>query len=175
MEDRNLSTPAWWEDRGGAHFQNGLLPDFDAPDGQVYTTGLTLSDLAGANVINGTIAEDLIMGGAGNDSLSGFADDDFIIGGAGNDTLSDGFGNDVMSGGSGADVFVLSLDGASDRISDFETGIDRIDVSSWGISGFGDLAISSGSRDSTITYAGETLVVAFVGGSDSLGSSDFVI
>lgn len=175
MVDRNSSTPAWWEDRGGEHFQNGLLPDFDAPDGQVYATGLTLSDLAGANLINGTIAEDLIFGGAGNDSLSGFADDDFIIGGEGNDTLSDGFGEDVMSGGSGADVFVLSLDGMSDRIADLEIGIDRIDVSSWGISGFGDLAIRSDSQESTITYAGEMLVVAFVGGSGSLGSSDFVL
>lgn len=175
MESRNSSTTAWWEDRGGEHFQNGLLPDFDAADGRVYDNGLTLSDLAGPNVINGTIAEDLIYGGAGNDSLAGYADDDFILGSDGNDTLSDGSGNDVLSGGSGADLFLLSLDGVSDRISDFETGIDRIDVSSWGVSRFEDLTIRSGSQESTITHGRETLVVAFVGGSESLGSSDFIL
>jgi Ca2+-binding RTX toxin-like protein len=39
---------------------------------------------------------------------------------------------DQLSGGGGADVFVFASDGALDRITDFEMGIDRLDMSAWG-------------------------------------------
>ncbi|MCF6305617.1 MAG: M10 family metallopeptidase C-terminal domain-containing protein, partial [Rhodobacteraceae bacterium] len=52
---------------------------------------------------------------------------------AGNDTLIGGAGKDIMKGGTGADVFVFndisdSNSGQIDRIKDFETGIDTVDL-----------------------------------------------
>jgi len=66
-----------------------------------------------------------INGGAGNDTLIGSAGADTIVGGAGKDTLT---------GGGGADTFVFKAVGEStvanpDRILDFVSGVDRIDLS----------------------------------------------
>ncbi len=73
-----------------------------------------------ADAMAGSAAAELMMGSAGNDLLHGMAGDDAIEGGA---------GNDVMDGGAGADVFMFDArDGGIDLISDFEPGIDRIEI-----------------------------------------------
>jgi len=41
------------------------------------------------------------------------------------DTLAGGGGNDILTGGLGEDVFVFSDGGGTDRITDFEVGVDR--------------------------------------------------
>ncbi len=71
-----------------------------------------------------------IIGNAGANSLTGGDADDSIVGGAGNDTLDGGLGNDTLIGGAGADRFVFnSLDGATDQITDFVSGTDKIAIS----------------------------------------------
>ena len=77
---------------------------------------------AGA-VLTGDARADLLLGGAGNDRLDG---------GAGNDILTDGAGIDNLRGGAGADTFVLTPDGAFDRVLDFTPGVDRLDLSAFG-------------------------------------------
>lgn len=84
---------------------------------------------------------DGLRGGAGNDTLEGLRGDDLLKGGAGNDRLLGGVGddtlygeggNDILSGGSGADCFVFDrADSAAgtDRITDFKSRIDKIDLS----------------------------------------------
>lgn len=61
----------------------------------------------------GTIADDVVLGGAAADTINGGAGHDVISGGDGDDRLSGGEGDDTLEGGAGADV----LDGGSDRIS----------------------------------------------------------
>ncbi|HHH89292.1 MAG TPA: hypothetical protein ENK45_01865, partial [Aliiroseovarius sp.] len=73
---------------------------------------------------------ELALDAAGVTRLGG-AGDDTLTGGAGADILRDGAGIDTLTGGDGADIFVLDLDGALDVITDFQFGIDRIDLSSW--------------------------------------------
>jgi serralysin len=85
----------------------------------------TLIGDAGANVLSG---------GAGDDSLSGVGGDDVLNGGAGNDTLYGGAGADRLVGGAGADRFVFASTADSpvagrDVITDFQSGLDRIDLS----------------------------------------------
>ncbi len=58
-------------------------------------------------------------GRGGNDTLTGGAGDDLLIGGAGNDTLI---------GGAGVDLFIVGQ--GDDVISDFEAGIDEIQLDS---------------------------------------------
>ncbi|MCK1642853.1 M10 family metallopeptidase C-terminal domain-containing protein [Bradyrhizobium sp. 157] len=84
------------------------------------------------------------IGGSGNDrltasdtgcTLSGSGGSDTLIGGAGNDKLIGGSGIDNLTGGSSGDTFVFLLgdtsaaNGQHDRVTDFVSGADRIDLS----------------------------------------------
>ena len=86
------------------------------------------------------------IGGSGNDtliasdagcSLSGGNGNDTLLGGAGNDTLSGGLGLDILTGGGANDTFAFLLgyssvaSGQRDRITDFLSGADRIDLSGY--------------------------------------------
>lgn len=79
--------------------------------------------------ITGTPAADVIIGTGDNDVLMGGAGDDQLTGGAGDDILVDGAGSDSLTGGAGADRFVLDYDGETDTITDFEAGVDSLDLS----------------------------------------------
>ena len=65
-----------------------------------------------------------------------------VVGDDGTNTLTDGPGKDNMFGGRGADVFVLTADGFGDHIKDFEVGVDRVDISAWGVSDYLELEIT---------------------------------
>ena len=72
----------------------------------------------------------MISGGDGNDLLDGGAQNDTIDGGAGDDTILGGNEDDLLTGGAGADVFAFRLLGekSDDVITDFEDGVDFLDV-----------------------------------------------
>jgi len=106
--------------------------------------------------VTGSTKNDILIGGAGADSINGGDGNDTIIGGAGNDTITGGNGADKMTGGAGADTFVylnpgeggaarsgfndadgdnkisngdkLTFGGAIDIITDFQSGIDKLDA-----------------------------------------------
>jgi serralysin len=69
-----------------------------------------------------------MYGGNGNDLLVGGRADDVIYGESGNDRLLGYFGADELWGGAGSDTFYFAIDGATDRVRDFERGIDKLDV-----------------------------------------------
>jgi Ca2+-binding RTX toxin-like protein len=48
--------------------------------------------------------DNILNGGAGNDTLTGYDGDDILNGGAGNDTLIGNWGNDILNGGAGNDL-----------------------------------------------------------------------
>jgi Ca2+-binding RTX toxin-like protein len=71
------------------------------------------------NLTNDVLAG-AIVGGSGSDTLTGGSGSDVLIGGAGNDTLT---------GGGGADVFkFVTPSGGTDRITDFVSGTDKIEI-----------------------------------------------
>ena len=80
----------------------------------------TIFDGQGDDQTNGGSENDLPLGNRGNDSM---------MGNTGNDTLNGGSGNDSMQGNAGNDVFVFNAGSGSDRIEDFEAGVDVIQVS----------------------------------------------
>lgn len=95
------------------------------------------------SVTTGTNAHDSFAGTDDRDFYQGLDGADRIAGGAANDSLSGGAGTDVLDGGAGSDTFVFASLGDSslsalrsdgrkflpDRIEDFTSGVDKIDLS----------------------------------------------
>lgn len=149
-------TAAWWaDDREADTFLNGVTR-VDR-DGRDRLHGTAMADLlsgldgnnrlfggagddrlmarAGADRLAGGAGQDALSGGAGNDSLLGGSGRDVLSGEAGRDTLIGGHGRDLLTGGDGADRFVfMPGSGGRDLITDFEAGMDRIDLSAFGFS-----------------------------------------
>jgi Ca2+-binding RTX toxin-like protein len=86
-----------------------------------------------ADYLDGGAGGDRVLGGSGNDTLYGGAGNDTISGDAGDDVFYAGLGADYLLGRAGADRFVFESvaeiqDSTPDRITDFEPGVDLIDV-----------------------------------------------
>jgi len=124
----------------------------------------------------------LIRGGAGADALIGTAQDDTVYGHGmadtlkglgGDDRLVDGRGPDVLWGGTGADVFQFVAEARTDKVMDFEIGIDRLDFSDYPmLYTYTDIGITSTPDGATLTMAGDTLLLHTMDGA-SLNAADF--
>ncbi|MEM9059270.1 MAG: hypothetical protein AAGD13_02305 [Pseudomonadota bacterium] len=124
----------------------------------------TLSFTLGANIEagaarNNTVVIDITGNElsnelSGNDQSNVLTDDlgrDRLRALGGDDTLEGGADNDVLEGGTGADVFVFNANDGLDLITDFEVGLDRIDVTSLGIA-YADLIIIDGVLGANVLY-----------------------
>jgi parallel beta-helix repeat protein len=96
--------------------------------------GLVLTGTASSDTLTATDVADTLYGGAGNDHLAGGAYDDLLYGGAGRDRLTGGVGADTFRYTNAGD----SVRGASDLITDFTPGEDKLDVASLGYVGLGN-------------------------------------
>ncbi|MEM9062460.1 MAG: sulfatase-like hydrolase/transferase [Pseudomonadota bacterium] len=103
---------------------------------------------------------------------------DKLYGTSGADLIFDGAGNDNLFGFAGADVFILDADGDADSIRDFQVGIDRIDLSAWGVGSFGELELATHSSGKTILrFESESLSIndgTWTLSADMLGSDSFI-
>ena len=97
----------------------------------------TLLGGAGNDLLDGGLKNDLARGGTGDDTLWGRSGGDTLIGEDGADILVGGVEGDLMTGGAGADRFVFTsmadsvlIPGATrpDTITDFQQGLDLIDL-----------------------------------------------
>jgi VCBS repeat-containing protein len=132
-----------------------------------------------SNYFKGGVGRDTITGGAGNDFLDGDYASSLI--GAG-DTLDGGAGNDYLRGGLGADVFIFREGSGNDKIADFDievgdgtftlvesslrrdftVGLDKVDISAFGVSDLTGFTVSNESDGAVIDFGnGDTLT--FVG------------
>lgn len=134
----------------------------------VHSYGANASDLAGHG---GRTAGVFQLGSTATDSLAGTAAADVLQGGDGADTLAGGAGADTLAGGAGADRFVYraaadSTAALSDTITDFQHGVDQIDLG--GIAGLQFQGQLAGSSNLTLNphslafleTGGNTLVLA---------------
>jgi Ca2+-binding RTX toxin-like protein len=99
----------------------------------------------GTFTVTGNALDNILYGGSGNDTLSGSDGNDTIRGNNGSDTIDGGNGNDLLNGNSGADIltggagadtftmgfFDSGTGAAADRITDFTSGTDIMDLSAW--------------------------------------------
>ncbi len=74
-----------------------------------------------------------LTGNSGDNALDGQSGNDQLIGNDGDDVLIGGAGTDTVTGGNGNDRFVFNaVDEGGDRITDFVTGNDKIQISAGG-------------------------------------------
>lgn len=131
---------------------------------------------------------DVLRGDAGNDTIRGGGGNDVLEGGIGNDVLEGGTGADTLTGGAGADRFVFGAldararlpvyDTRGDVVADFQSGIDRLDLSAFAARLPGvavDVLAETGFTDAThlqvrsVITGADTRVEIHLPGSGSLG------
>jgi len=100
--------------------------------GQDWLSGGTENDLlfggSGDDQLLGGNDEDRLSGGGGADRLWGDAGNDSLSGGLGNDWIEGGRGDDRLSGGPQGDHFVFAAGSGDDVITDFQVGLDVLDL-----------------------------------------------
>ncbi|MCB1448274.1 MAG: hypothetical protein KDJ87_21460 [Rhizobiaceae bacterium] len=117
--------------------------------------------------------------GEGNDEdnrIFGNAGDNFLYGKEGNDTLGGNAGDDALFGGDGDDVFVFNRGDDHDRIYNFISGEDTIQMNGFeGIDSFADLSTKMFKNGSDVWIQlgkGDRLVIKGIDTSD-LDAADF--
>ncbi|MCO6417185.1 hypothetical protein JYK14_13575 [Siccirubricoccus sp. KC 17139] len=128
--------------------------------GTLFGDEMTGNDLG--NFMFGFDGNDYLAGGGGGDTLSG---------GEGDDTLEGGTGDDALTGGAGADHFLFSANEGTDYVTDFQSGIDRIELDS---ASFGDesAVISTLGNDLVISIGSNVIVLQNV---SSIDPNDIVM
>ncbi|MBR8828036.1 MAG: calcium-binding protein [Gomphosphaeria aponina SAG 52.96 = DSM 107014] len=205
---------------GGATDDNGYS------SGSHWVSGGVTGGLYGGNgndLLEGNSGSDLLKGAKGNDTLIGGtegdrsyqtnydsgweryigglfggAGDDLLDGGEGGDLLNGGSGKDTLTGGTGSDRFVFSSTADVDRITDFTSGEDLIEIIADGFGGgltpgvlnADQFVIGTGAIDENdrFIYSGKNLFydvdglgganqikIAILDGTPTLLASDFTI
>ena len=148
----------------------------------------TLVGGPGEDELSGDRGDDLLLGGTGDDNLDGGRDDDILKGGEGDDDLTGGRGEDTLVGGEGdddltggrdADLFVAEWMTGVDLITDFEIGVDAIDVSDFGFAGFDDLLAGATQDGADLLIelsgmSGDALILEGIA-KDDLLEGDFIL
>lgn len=134
---------------------------------------------AGDDLVKGGANNDTILGGDGADRLRGNRGDDVVDGGAGDDLVAGGRGDDTLTGGAGADRFFIWRATDSDTITDFEDGVDLIDLTALGLAPGTDVlpALSEAAGDAVLDLAllGGSGTVIVTGSAGLIDASDFLL
>ena len=123
------------EFRGGAgidhisylHSLSGVLVDLSRKTA-VGTWAGNDKVISFENVSGSKSGADTIYGSRADNVLQSFGGRDKLLGRAGSDVLDAGSGSDFLSGGSGHDTFRFKKGNDRDTITDFEDGIDTIEL-----------------------------------------------
>ena len=136
----------------GTYYPNGTPQRSvitDANDDEAFQTITTNFSPTAAGQTESTV----YLFDNGTSWINGSAIDNTLVGGATNDIITGYDGNDTMTGGAGADMFWYNGTGwGNDVITDFQLGIDQIDLR--GVSGAHPLSlltVQSGA-DTVISY-----------------------
>jgi Ca2+-binding RTX toxin-like protein len=109
--------------------------------------------------------------------LAGNAHGNRLSGGIGTDILVGGKGNDLMYGKGGADTFVFRLADGFDVITDFEPGVDHIELQKFGFASSGAVlkALVDTPSGSALSL-GASQAIHFRGiEPDALSAKDFIL
>lgn len=184
----------WFDTRGGT-IRGELLLGFDDDTLITDKSNIVLTEFAngGFDTVKSTVSytlndhvEALFLIGSGNIDGDGNNDANQIHGNngrnvlnghEGNDFLVGGKGNDRLIGGADGDIFHFGTGGGQDVITDFEDGLDMIDLGAWAdVISFPDLMkhhlqVEDGRL--VITAGDDSLTILGVQ-KDDLNSGDFL-
>lgn len=151
---------------GGNHPQN-LIDGAGNDTMNGGNSGDTLTSSAGADLMHGNNGKDLLIGGSGPDSM---------YGDNGADTLIAGAGADTMTGGAGPDLFVFGYGAHDQKITDFDTKTDQIEIHPGWVDNWNDLRALMHQQGQDVVIAFDsTHTVTLAGVSlNSLHASQFV-
>ena len=130
---------------------------------------------SGDDALYGEGSNDKLYGGTGDDRLDGGGQNDRLYGGDGNDVIIGGDDDDVLYGDNpadandaegGIDIFVFDDDDGHDKVFDFETGLDTVQLTSGGT-----YTLIYDGNDSLLTY-GNTVVTFY---DETLSATDIVL
>lgn len=116
-------------------------------------------------IVNGSAANETIIGGTGNDALFGQAGNDTLHGGTGNDALDGGLGNDSLRGGAGDDTYRFGKGDGQDIIASSAESTIQNDTLSFKPS----VALS----DVRLSKVGTSLLVKIANSNDQVTIEDF--
>lgn len=121
------------------------------------STGIAAGDTySGIEYVHGSNFDDTIV-----------ANTDLVFGRAGDDVIQDADGQQRMFGGAGSDTFrFVEGDNDRDRISDFELGVDMLDLSLWGVTSLNDAGLVIEERTNGQGNLQGDLVITFNGNSN---------
>ncbi len=141
----------------------------------------------GNDIVIGGIGNDIIDGGAGNDILRGDPGGSFIFG---NDRLTAGSGDDTLEGGGGADTFIFVRNGGDNTIgefrisgnsavvtgSDYQVGIDEVDLTDFGFANFSEVQANLRTDGSNAIFEDQNTIITFIGiTAGQLTTEDFLL
>jgi serralysin len=127
------------------------------------------------NIINGGFQNDTLNGTSGSDNISSFQGSDTLNGLAGNDTLNGGTGNDTLTGGTGDDTFRFTdLHFGSDKITDFEDGIDMVSFASGVAVNFNEFSITGNDTQKVLVQHGSDTILITSVQAIHLTADDFI-
>ncbi len=120
----------------------------------------------GDDTLFGGNGADTIRGEAGADEIFAGNGQDLVLGGSGDDTLRPSGGDDTLTGGTGSDLFVFANNHAQDRIEDFSTSEDSLDLANT-LADFGSVADVTSAASET-TQGGDAGLLIDTGGGNSI-------
>jgi Ca2+-binding RTX toxin-like protein len=115
-------------------------------------------------VIDGTAQGPVVSGSAGADILTSGAAGQALIGGAGRDVLIADTTGTRLTGGADADTFIFRSTATESTITDFQRGIDALDLTGW--------PMMRDVSQLTLTPRADGITAAFNGYSVTIQSSD---
>jgi Ca2+-binding RTX toxin-like protein len=133
--------------------------------------------MASASFTLGANVENLTLTGNSAIDATGNALENVIKGNAKANEIDGGGGDDLLTGKGGNDIFVFKSDSGDDRITDFKSGSDKIDVTAYGFaSGDAVLAAASNTQGGVVIKLDNNNSVELTGLSkNQLNSNDFIV
>jgi len=148
---------------------NLVIHNTEAANAGAIAGDTGVSGIGTVNYENFAIAYNTLIenavGGQGNDLIVGNDADNKIDGQGGNDTLT---------GNAGSDLFIFHNDGSTDTITDFQTGVDKIDLTGLAGVGAADVSYDAGTHQVQIDTDHNGVADLFINSSHAVNAGDYL-
>ncbi len=150
---------------------NGPIAQDTLVDAGATLDAASNTGVSGLDVIDEVVETDIL---SSIENVIGSDDADVIIGSDAANILNGGGGDDALTGGEGEDTFTFEGLFGNDSVTDFESGIDRLDFSDFGPDFAEALVVSQDGDDALLTFSSDASVRLEGVNSADLTDDDFI-